>query len=296
MNDSELLDTNTGQKPVPAEDNGADFGGSGKSTGAPAGPTATGKTFGLWVAVALVGLGTVLLLIWPGWAYRWSWTGFGAFVSPPHPKDTDYQRAKTLWDWLQLVIVPLAVAVVGVWLNRRDQDRTRELRQQFEYELELARRQEKEAALEAYLNRMSDLITQHRLMVRPDKDVVVLGRTLTLAALPRVGAYRKRVIVRFLYEAGLIHKAHAVISLAGADLSEADLTRMDLHDADLQEVNLTRAILRAANLTGADLHHADLTDAKLNDAHLDGARISDEQLRQAQLPAAYVATDATRRS
>ena len=45
----------------------------------------------------------VVVLIRVGQYYEW--TGFGKSVQP--------QPRKTLWDWLQLLIVPLALAVIG---------------------------------------------------------------------------------------------------------------------------------------------------------------------------------------
>jgi hypothetical protein len=30
-----------------------------------------------------------------GYLFNWDWTGLGTFISPPHPKDSDFQRGKT---------------------------------------------------------------------------------------------------------------------------------------------------------------------------------------------------------
>jgi len=62
-------------------------------------------------SVVLVVLAAILLLLllWPGWAYQWDWTGFGASKSPiKNPKAPfDYYPSKTLWDWLQLLVIGL---------------------------------------------------------------------------------------------------------------------------------------------------------------------------------------------
>ncbi len=40
-------------------------------------------------------------------AYRFGWSGTG-FLN------------KTLWDWLQLLIIPVVLAVAGFWFNHRE--------------------------------------------------------------------------------------------------------------------------------------------------------------------------------
>ena len=38
--------------------------------------------------------------------YAWPQSGFGEYIEPQQ----GYQRGKTLWDWLQLLIVPVVLA------------------------------------------------------------------------------------------------------------------------------------------------------------------------------------------
>ena len=59
------------------------------------------------------------------------------------------------------------------------------------------------------------------------------------------------------------------IPLAGADLSDANLSKADLTSADLSHANLT-----LATLTGSNLWHADLTNANLHFAELAGANLT----------------------
>lgn len=59
------------------------------------------RTSTLVCAGAALGLALVL---WGGYDRHWSWTGFAAKAS--------------LWDWLELVLLPVAVGVVPLWLRR----------------------------------------------------------------------------------------------------------------------------------------------------------------------------------
>ena len=46
-----------------------------------------------------------------GWVdsmQRWPWTGLVPYIGPPHNSNIDFQRGKTLWDWLQLRIFDIA--------------------------------------------------------------------------------------------------------------------------------------------------------------------------------------------
>jgi hypothetical protein len=69
------------------------------------GVASRGRRIGPTRAVALA-LGCALAVtVWGGYDRRWSWTGMRA--------------RSNLWDWLELVLPPLAVAVVPLWLIRR---------------------------------------------------------------------------------------------------------------------------------------------------------------------------------
>src|SRR3712207_133415 len=68
----------------------------------------------LTVLGAATVVAAVVMLIRIGQHYEW--TGFGESVQPK-PDNQERQPRKTLWDWLQLIIVPLALAVIGYWFS-----------------------------------------------------------------------------------------------------------------------------------------------------------------------------------
>ena len=55
----------------------------------------------------------VVLVILLGYVFNWEWTGLGSSVSP-----TTYHPEKTLWDWMQLFIIPAVLAVGTVWFTK----------------------------------------------------------------------------------------------------------------------------------------------------------------------------------
>jgi hypothetical protein len=126
-----------------------------------------------------------------------AWTGFGD---------------KTLWDWFQLLIIPLVLAIGGFWFATVQDNRQQELEDQ----------RAQDTALQAYLDQMSELLISGDLRGSEEGDEVrTLARARTLTILERVEADRKAQVLRFLFEANLVNSSDPVISLAGADLQNA---------------------------------------------------------------------------
>jgi hypothetical protein len=219
---------------------------------------------------------------------RWSrWTGF---------------RGRTVWDWLQMLVVPLMLVAVGFWFTTQQEVRQQQIEDQ----------RSQDTALQAYFDGMTNLLideqgTQLR-KLEPDTEVqrLIQARTETLFAI--LDKDREVSVVLFLARSDVIPKGDPLISLAGIDLSfidlreidlsetslaasnlahailtNANLSNSDLRNADLSEANLSRADLSKADLGNADLGNADLGDANLSEANLSDAKLSDADLTDANL-------------
>ncbi len=185
---------------------------------------------------------------------------------------------KTLWDWLQLLIVPVMLAIVGasfVFIQLQAEER----RAQAQLDAEEQRAQDE--ALQTYLGRMGDLLLdegllspQQGLQQAPQQRVEArtLARARTLTILGRIDGTRKRSVVQFLYESQLIQKDQPIVSLSGADLSGAGLSGAILSDANLSDAGLSGADLSDADLFEADLRSATLLEADLSNAELRGVK------------------------
>jgi hypothetical protein len=85
------------------------------------------KSLGVPVTAALaLGLIVIVTVIIGGYILNWDWTGLNSYTSPPHPKDSDFQRGKTLWEWMQLLIIPVVLAIGGLLFNKIQKDREQE--------------------------------------------------------------------------------------------------------------------------------------------------------------------------
>jgi uncharacterized protein YjbI with pentapeptide repeats len=221
-----------------------------------------------------------IVLIFSGYWFHWSWTGFN----------------KTLWDWMQLLIIPVALALVAIWFNRNERIN----------EQKIASDNRQESALQAYLDRLSELLMKERLRTsKPEDEVRIAARARTLTILRQLDEFRKVDVIKFLYESDLISvdADKCVIDLAGANLREAsfflanlsrvNLIGVELNFAEFTVVDLTEANLTEADLIGVafietDLNKATLCDAnlcyaKLNEANLSGANFSKALLSRADL-------------
>lgn len=198
-----------------------------------------------------------------------------------------------LWDWLDLLIIPAVLAGGGLWFNQRQQARAEMSDDQ----------RAQDAALQAYLDKMSELLIDKKLHKKSNDydETRLTARAHTLAVLEQLDEpRRKRVVLMFLREARLINRfvyypeqqpvvpyyAHYV-GLADADLSGANLKDARLISTSEKEpISLKGANLKGAELSGAILRGTDLRGADLSDADLSGADLGEPDLKPAELPKA----------
>ncbi len=223
----------------------------------------------------------IILILAPliafAYLYEVKWTGF---VQDEFPKSEtiEYHQYKTLWDWLQVVGLPLSIAVLGLWVNyglkQRDESR------------QLAASQAD--ALRSYYEILSGLVTSGQ----PTDDSALVARrrgllrAVTLMTLRQVDADGKSAVVQFLTEtniAGLTHSQHFVqniiadrhtsndldeytIALDGADLSYGNYRHVKFDNVSLCGVIFTGCNLDFVSLRGASIDNSDLP-SKINLVH-----------------------------
>lgn len=265
----------------------------------------------------LVLLGTLVVLflvvsLLGGYFGRWGWVGVTARTVPT-VKDRTYVPPKTLWDWLQLLIIPAALAAAGYWFTTQQRQRDAEAAErQHRDDADLVLDKQREDLLATYFDRVSDLLLKGELHQMPIGSTQGRGPAVaharTLTTLRRLDAERKASLVKFLYESGLITGDTPIINLSGADLEEADLRWTDLRGAHLrgaflkgahlkgahlEEAHLEGVVLRGAHLRwvvlkGAHLEGAHLEGAVLKGDHLEGDRLEGADLTRADLRGAHL--------
>ena len=222
---------------------------------------------------------------------------------------------RPLWDLLDLLIVPLALAIIGLLFTAQQDTRQQLLEEQ----------RAQNMALQAYLDQMNDLILDRKLLEvnkgvpvhAPGDPVHTLAQARTTTAITQFDGEHNQAMIRFLSEAGLLREPallakadldgaklpNAMLQkaklegtqlkgadLVGAVLIEADFFAEEKVDggtqpitADLIKADLSKAALQGANLSECELTDADLTDATLQSADLSGADLQGAALNYAAL-------------
>jgi len=220
--------------------------------------------------------------------------------------DRKRRGGKSIWEWMQVFIVPFAIALFTVVFSVVQSCSQRQIEDQ----------RAQDAALQAYLDQMSMLLMERDLRASKEgSEVRILARARTLTVLERLDTSRKADVMQFLLEASLLQTdtrnaplanlpesplpiiklgdpyartGENGVDLSGANLSGAFLYGVDLSNADLSVSSLSHALLGEASLAGANLHLAflkdanlsgvDLTQANLIQANLDSANLSNSDL------------------
>jgi hypothetical protein len=135
----------------------------------------------------------IVLIVVCGYLFGWKWTGL--------PK-------QTLWDWLKLLVVPAVIAAGGLWFNAQQRER----------EQRIANERAQDETLQAYLDGMSELLTDkaqplHR--AQPGDRLSTVARARTLTVLGRLDGGRKGSVLQFLFESELIYIEHTFLDESG---------------------------------------------------------------------------------
>jgi Pentapeptide repeats (8 copies) len=245
------------------------------------------------IGVVVIVLVVVIALIIAG--YWFDWTGFNGYdkVTITHTiiganagtvtRTEEYQQGKALWDWLQLLIVPLVLAVAALLFNFATARTEQKIAaQRYQQDQHIALDKQREDLLQTYLDRMSELLLKEKLRSSTiDDEVRNVARVRTITALFQLDARRIGYVFAFLREAGLMSNKtdNNIVSLSLADLrninfSRAELWQANLSKVDLRGANLGGGSLVEANLSRADLRAANLCRANLREVNLSGADLS----------------------
>ncbi len=229
------------------------------------------------IIVASILVIALIIVIIGGYLLHWSGTGVSQ---------------KTLWDWLQLLIVPFVLAIIALVFQLANSRTERQIaKQRYAQDQQIVLDKQREDLLQVYLDRMSELLLRDRLrQSKLGDEVRNVARVRTTTILTQLDARRISYVFAFLREAGLMSTTSnsSVVSLSEADLSHVNWSQANLREADFSGAKLFFANLREvdfyrANLSGVDLSLANLNRAGLNKANLSGAKLSGAKLQRAAL-------------
>lgn len=219
------------------------------------------------------------------WISNFKWSGF---------------QKKSFWDWLQLLIVPLMLALGAFYLNSAADFR----------DYQIAQERKQQEILTDYFSKMQGLIVETKKIketsgytkLHPKDEAARLlpefrstAQALTLSVLEQLDGERKGKVITYLAESQLItanndnqssrpeikldganlqklelkDQVFSYINIAGADMTSTELSDILISDSDLSRVNLTEAVLqyvtfKNSNLSGVNLDGASLTNTNIS--------------------------------
>src|SRR6266566_987109 len=175
------------------------------------------------VTVIIIVLGIALLVVLVlGYIFNWGWTGLGPYIPPT--KDSNLQRGKTLWDWMQLLGLVAIPVVVGFGVVIFTEKRAR-------IDRDIAYDERQQAVLQECVDKLTELLLDKRLDSNEDAKYVV--RMRILAVLSRLDTVRKRSLFQFLYQSGF---NNTNISEIYIDYSNADFSQINLSGANFNGI------------------------------------------------------------
>ncbi len=228
---------------------------------------------GRLIVILVLSIILFVSLLVGGYRFGWTWTGFGPYVHGS-PGNEVYQREKTLWDWMQLLIIPAGLFLVTLLFNEFNSRTQRAV----------ADAEQREAALQDYLDKMSELLLDIGLRHSEENaEIRSVARTRILSVLRTLDGKRKGQVLRFLQESLVIDTPNPVVNMSGADLSSVELSGADLKGVDLRDVDLRSGNLQGAELAGANLCGANLSECNLQRSHATSVIASTANLSYARL-------------
>jgi hypothetical protein len=255
-----------------------------------------------------------LVIVICGYFLDWKWTGFVT--------NSGFHK-RTLWNWLDLLFVPIVLAIGGYLFTRSENNRTlytadrraqeerriadqrtleerRIADERIETDRKLAKERIQDEVLQSYINEMGQMLLDRVKPLRQassDDESALVAWVRTLAALDRLDASRKKTILLFLYRAGLIGRPDVIVPDDPAAWKEL---RDEAKPADQRVESAFQRLLAGARETYTpaimSLAGADLNDIDLKHEDLLGINLSQTVMKGADLTAVTLYENATLRS
>ena len=198
--------------------------------------------------------------------------------------------AKTLWDWMELLVVPAIFLLIGAGFTYTQKQTEQSIaKKSRELDRNIALERQQQQILENYINSMTGLLLNSGLgQENAQQSVTSLASALTVNAIIELEPKRNKQIIHFLFHAFLLTSGQGTHLLRGVDLSGVNLSGVNMYYADLFNSNLSGANLNRANLTGVNMCDANLTGASLIGATVSVAELCGANLSGANLNEAYL--------
>ncbi len=176
-------------------------------------------------------------------------------------------KDKNIWDWAELLFVPLVLLIGGAWLTNYQSEKQNNIELVRITQQNLIEHQRNNInILNNYRRSITDLMLNGLLESGGDSKVKLAAQALTISTLPQLDGERKGQLIIFLYTAKLIIGNEPDIALNLVDLSGAKLNGVFLQGANFRFSNLRDVDFRDARLKDVQFIDSDIARADFRGA------------------------------
>jgi len=225
------------------------------------------------VILTILVIATLILIFWAvNPEDSPEWTGFGTYNGVEGET-----RHKTLWNWLELIIIPVSLGLF-IWVfTTFEKDKNKIIEDE----------KFRDVTLDSFMKVMTELIIQHDLAGDPSAKSIAIAKARISIALDQLDGARKGQILQFLYESDLIDNKPK-FKLRGANFNYAILDRIILVEAEVRGAYFENTSLRDSNLNGSSFNscsfkNADLSNSKIEETDLGYTDLTNAKLRNMDL-------------
>lgn len=194
------------------------------------------------------------------------WMGFYS------TNDKGIANPKLLWDWLDLLIIPSSVALVG-WIYK-EFEKSKDAKKEYE--------NKQNETLDSYFRNISDLIINNNLLDNNlNNDSKIIARTRTIVAIENLSGDRKGQVLQFLHESNLIR--NNVVDLVGANFKDSEVSGIVLTDISIKGVFFCRSEFVKTYLQNTDFSACDFSETNFDGSLLLNTNLSYTKLVNCKL-------------
>lgn len=217
---------------------------------------------------------TVVLVGFLGWIFYLAilpeppnWTGFGERVKHPN-----IEPAKTFFDWLKLIIIPLSLGLLGWSYKEAEKSKAQKIEEE----------RSRNETLNSFFNVITDLIKNHNLSNNPSVQTRAMAKTRINMALSQLDGGRKGQVLQFLYESDLID-IPPKIRILGANFNDSILDQIVLGGSEIRGAFFKNASIKNSNLNGIILNSSNLENADFSGSQVENADFGYTILKKCKL-------------
>lgn len=186
--------------------------------------------------------------------------------------DNNQLEVRKLWDWLDLLIVPLSLIFLG-WIYQA-------------YEKSKTERKEKEnqqnEILDSYFRTISELINKWNLLDKTqNNESRIIARTRTIVAVENLEGERKGQILQFLFESNLIDDEK--LNILGANFREVQASGIVLRNTTIKGVHFCDSNFKNTFLDGSSFISCNFSNTNFNGASMENTNLGYSDLSYCKL-------------